>query len=139
MPEAGIKINGKRYTFPQSFRLGELREIKRISGLNPPEFTKALNALGKTSDPDVLAAMVWWIMHREDPSFTVSDLDEIELSAIKGEEGDEAEPADPKDEGVRSASLPSSADASSNSPGAIGETSPANGGAPALVPYGPPT
>lgn len=139
MPEAGVKINGKHYAFPSSFRLGELREIKRITGLNPPEFTKALNSLDKTSDPDVLAGMVWWIMHRDDPSFTVADLDEIELSEIEGEASDEATPVDPKGEGAMSASLPVSVDASSISLDATGETSHANGGAPALAHFGPAT
>ena len=130
MPEAGIKINGKLYAIPQSLRVGETRMIKRITGLNPPEFMKALNDLNETQDPDVGAAMVWWVVHREDPTFTIDAIDDLEWGAIESETGDEAEPADPKDDGAKSASSPSSAEPSSVSPGAPGEMIPANGGAP---------
>lgn len=133
MAEPGIKINGKHYAIPPSLRVGETRMIKRITGLNPPEFMQAVNELNKTQDPDVGAAMVWWIVHREDPAFTVDAIDDLEWGQIESEEGDEVEPADPKDEGARSASSPSSVAGSSSSLDAPGETSPANGGVPDLA------
>jgi hypothetical protein len=139
MAESGIRINGKIYAIPQSLRVGETRMIKRITGLNPPEFMQALNELDETQDPDVGAAMVWWVVHREDPAFTIEQIDDLEWGAIESESGDEVEPVDPKGNGVRSASSPSSADVSSSSPDAPGETTPANGGDPDLVHFGHPT
>jgi hypothetical protein len=138
MAEAGIKINGKLYVIPGSMRVGETRMIKRMTGLNPPEFMRAVNDLSETQDPDVGAAMVWWIVHREDPSFTVEAIDDLEWSEIISE-GDEGESADPKAEGATSASSPTSANASSNSPDAIGEPILVNGGGLGLVPSGLPT
>jgi hypothetical protein len=136
MPEAGIKINGKHYTIPASLRVGETRMIKRITGLNPPEFMKAVNELNETQDPDVGAAMVWWIVHREDPAFSIDLIDDLEWSQIESEEGDEAEVVDPKDAGVMSASSPSSAGTSNETSVVPGETTPANGGVPDLALYG---
>jgi hypothetical protein len=136
MAEAGLKINGKFYAIPQSLRVGETRMIKRITGLNPPEFMKALNELDETQDPDVGAAMVWWVVHREDPSFTIDAIDDLEWDQVGSETGDDAEPVDPKAGGAPSASSPTSADASSSSPDATGETTHANGGDPDLALYG---
>lgn len=136
MAESGIRINGKIYVIPQSLRVGETRMIKRITGLNPPEFMKAVNDLNETQDPDVGAAMVWWIVHREDPTFTIDAIDDLEWGEIESETGEEVEPADPKDEGVRSASSPISVDVSSSSLDATGETIRANGGDPDLAHFG---
>jgi hypothetical protein len=139
MAEPGLKINGKAYTIPQSLRVGETRMIKRITGLNPPEFMQAINDLDKTQDPDVGAAMVWWIVHREDPTFTIDAIDDLEWGQIESEAGDEAEPADPKAGGELSASSPISVETSNGTPAATGETIPANGGAPDLAHSGPMT
>lgn len=135
MAESGIKINGKTYAIPQSLRVGETRQIKRITGLNPPEFMKAVNTLNETQDPDVGAAMVWWILHREDSSFTIELIDDLEWGDIQSEGGD-----DPKADGETSGSgsgtsdsSPTSAERSSPIPEAPGETIPANGGGPALA------
>jgi hypothetical protein len=133
MPESGIRVNGKTYPVPSSLRIGETRMIKRITGLNPPDFMRALNELRTTQDPDVGLALVWWVVHREDPSFTVEQLDELEWSAIEGEDDEPAAPVDPKAGGAQSASSPSSADSSPSSPEAPGETIRANGGGPVLV------
>lgn len=89
-----LKINGKSYGIPTSLRLGETRMIKRITGLTPPEFNKQAALLSKTQDPDILTALVWWIMHREDPSFTLEDIEALEMGDIGGgEDGND----DPKD------------------------------------------
>jgi hypothetical protein len=136
MADAGIKINGKLYTIPQSLRVGETRTIKKITGLNPPEFMLALNELNKTQDPDVGAAMVWWIVHREDPSFTVDQIDDLEWGAIESEDGGGVASTDPKAGGVLSASSPNSAEPSSITLEGSGETIHANGGDPGLVPSG---
>lgn len=130
MPEAGIKINGKHYSIPPSLRVGETRQIKRITGLNPPEFMIEMNRLSDTQDPDVGAAMVWWIVHREDPSFTIDMIDDLEWGAIASENGDDdAVPVDPKAEGATSASSPTSAESSSGTSDETGgETTPASGG-----------
>lgn len=132
--ESGIKIDGKHYEIPSSLRVGETRTIKKLTGLNPPEFMRALNTLNKTQDPDVGAAMVWWIVHREDPSFTIEQVDELEWGAIEGEDGVPAEVVDPKAEPGTSGTLPTSAEGSSPTPEAPGETTPASGGALALAP-----
>lgn len=139
MPESGIKINGKHYTVPQSLRVGETRQIKRITGLNPPEFMQAISNLNETQDPDVGAALVWWIVHREDPSFTVDDIDELEWGQIESEDGEAVEPADPKAEGAPSASSPTSAEPSNSTSEDPGETIPVNGGVPAWDLSGHPT
>lgn len=125
---------------PQSLRVGETREIKRISGLNPPEFTQAIGDLSETNDPDVSAALVWWIVHREDASFTVEMLDELEWGEIEFDAGDApVELADPNAGGASSANSPTSADVSSVTPEGLGEMIHANGGGPALAPSGPAT
>jgi hypothetical protein len=124
----GLKINGRHYDIPQSLRIGETRMIKRISGLNPPEFMKALSELNVTQDPDVGAALVWWVVHREDPSFGVEQIDELEWGAIEGEDTEPVAPLDPFVNGGRSVSSPTSADASPSSLDAPGETIPASGG-----------
>ena len=130
MAEAGIKINGKLYAIPGSLRVGETRQIKRITGLNPPEFMVEVGRLNETQDPDVGAAMVWWIVHREDPAFTVDQIDELEWGQIESEAGEEVAPEDPKGEGVKNASSPNSAETSNGSQDAPGEMIPANGGVP---------
>jgi hypothetical protein len=129
----GIKVNGRHYDIPQSLRIGETRMIKRISGLNPPEFMRALSELNVTQDPDVGAALVWWVVHREDPSFSVDAIDELDWGAIEGEDTEPAAPLDPFGNGATSGSSPTSADASPSSPDAPGETSRVNGGDRALV------
>lgn len=91
----GLRVNGRFYPIPDSLRIGETRTIKQITGLTPPEFQKAIGELSKTQDPDVSTALLWWVMHREDPSVKVDDLDELEWTDIKSE-GDEAEKPDPK-------------------------------------------
>jgi hypothetical protein len=139
MAEAGIKINGKHYAIPGSLRVGETRQIKRITGLNPPEFMKAVNTLNETQDPDVGAAMVWWIVHREDPSFTVDQIDDLEWGQIESEDGEEATPSDPKDEGVKSDSSPNSVEVSNGTSVIPGEMIPANGGVPDSALYAHPT
>lgn len=141
MAEPGIRIDGKLYVIPGSLRIGETRQIKRMTGLNPPEFMKEVNRLNETQDPDVGAAMVWWIVHREDPSFSVDQIDDLEWGQIENEAGDEAvEKVDPKDEGVTSASSPSSAEESNTTPESpAGEPIHANGGAPDWELSGHPT
>jgi hypothetical protein len=129
----GLKINGRHYDIPQSLRIGETRMIKRISGLNPPEFMRALSELNVTQDPDVGAALVWWVVHREDPSFDVDAIDELEWGAIEGEDTEPATPIDPFVNAATSASSPTSAGDSPSSPDAPGETIPANGGVPVSV------
>jgi hypothetical protein len=132
----GLRINGRHYGIPQSMRIGETRMIKRISGLNPPEFMKALGELNVTQDPDVGAALVWWVVHREDPSFGVDQLDALEWAALEGEDDDEPAPPaiDPLGGGGTSVSSPTSADASPSSRDAPGEMIPVNGGDRASVP-----
>jgi hypothetical protein len=140
MADAGIKINGRHYPIPQSLRIGETRMIKRMTGLNPPDFMQALGELNRTQDPDVGAALVWWVVHREDPSFGVEQIDKLEWGQIEGEDDDEAVASlDPKDGGVMSASSPRSVDASPSSLAGPGAMIPANGGGPVLVPSDRPT
>jgi hypothetical protein len=130
--EAGLRINGKHYAIPGSLRIGETRMIKRITGLNPPEFQQAIGELNVTQDPDVGAALVWWVVHREDPSFGIDQVDDLEWGALAGEDDDEPAPApDPFAGAETSASSPTPADASPSSRGDPGETIPANGGDPA--------
>lgn len=107
-----LKINGKNYGIPNSLRLGESRMIKRITGLTPPEFNKAVPLLVKTQDPDILTALVWWVMHREDPSFTLDDIEALELGDIGGSDDGEA---DPKEIGVTPASASETSASSGNS------------------------
>lgn len=137
--QPGVRINGKRYAIPSSLRVGETRMIKRITGLNPPEFMIAVTDLNKTQDPDVGAAMVWWIVHREDPAFTLDAIDDLEWGQIESEADEEVAPMDPKDDGAMSASSPISVGPSSSSPEAPGETIHANGGNQGSVPSGLPT
>ena len=120
MAEAGFKINGKFYPMPSSMRLGEASTIKRISGYNPSDFVTA------NDDPDVLRALVWWAVHREDPAFTIEMVDELEFSQIEGSGVDEE--SDPKAEGEPNGNSPTSAEASNGNPGAPGATIPVNGG-----------
>lgn len=134
MAEAGIKVRGKEYPIPASLRLGETRTIKRITGLNPDEFMKAVNTIDKTKDPDVFMAMVWWIMHREDPTITVEQLDELEWADIEGDSDEPAVAVDPKAGGELSASSPSSAEASRSSLDVPGDPIHVNGGDPGLAP-----
>lgn len=109
---AGLKVNGRVYEVPPSLRIGETRMIKKITGLNPPEFMEALQTLPQTQDPDVGLAMLWWIMHRENPSITVADLDELEWTDVEGDGDTPAAVDDPKAGGEPSASSPTSALAS---------------------------
>ena len=108
--ETGLRVDGKRYEIPSSLRIGETRMIKKITGLNPPEFMQAVAELETTQDPDVGIALVWWVVHRENPAVTLDDLDDLDWSQIEGEPGDQpAAAADPKAGGAQSASSPISA------------------------------
>jgi len=136
MAGAAIRIYGKTYPIPTTPpRMGELRTIKRLSGLNPPEFMAALGEITKTQDPDVFAALIWWIVYREDPTFTPEMVDDIEIGAIEGEDDTAEAPVviDPLPGAATSGSSPISASASSPTPAEGGERIPANGGDPALA------
>jgi hypothetical protein len=80
--EAQLEINGKSYDLPliESWTLGEARVAKQLTGMTLAQFARQCVEDG--SDPDVLAALVWIVMHREDPTFSVDDLASISVDAL---------------------------------------------------------
>lgn len=89
MPQ--LKIYGRTYEVPENFTLGELREIKRISGINAGQMGDALN----DGDPDVLAALVYVTLKRNGEKVTLEELDKVEMSDILFEADEEEVKADP--------------------------------------------
>jgi len=73
-------VNGERYEEPESLTLGEARDIKRISGAGLDEWGANLRG----GDPDSLAALLYVVMRRKDPSVTEADIDAIDAAAIGG-------------------------------------------------------
>lgn len=81
--ESWLEINGVRYDFPDSITLGEARTIKRMTGMSLGEFSELFGeGKPRTSDPDVMAAIIYLVMHRKDPRVTEADIDTLDLDMI---------------------------------------------------------
>jgi hypothetical protein len=65
--EAGLRINDVFYPLPESFKIGEARVIRQMTGMNLQAFAESLSRLDKELNPDVYAAWVWVAMHRQNP------------------------------------------------------------------------
>src|SRR5690349_7590562 len=91
MPQDTVKfkIGRREYPMPTKLKLGELRVLKR-------EFDLAdISRLNKR-DPEHLMGLLYIAMRRADPTFSVEDLEEIDLDRIEviapEEEGDDDRP-----------------------------------------------
>ena len=97
--EAQFYIDGKPYPIPSSFTFGECRQIQRITGGTVGEFGRAITV--GSEDADVLVALLWVVMHREDKTVTVEQVEELDITAIvdqpAGEEEQAGPPADAAD------------------------------------------
>jgi hypothetical protein len=85
---AKLVIDGKEYDLPTSFTLGEARTIKKVSGFVPVDMGAAL----KSGDPDAMAAIVWVILHRENPEVSWDEIDAIDITAFDVVGGEELGP-----------------------------------------------
>lgn len=86
---AKIKIDGIEYDVPEDFTLGEMRTIKRFTGLDIDGFEQASG-----SDPDAISALVYIILKRADPDTTEEAVEGISISAIEEVEGDAGPPVE---------------------------------------------
>lgn len=92
-----IVVDGSTYDFDTAtLRVGEMRALKKASGLKIKDFTEGL----AESDPDALTALVWLAKRRcgehikfDDLDFDLSDFEIVEADDTDAAAGDA--PADP--------------------------------------------
>jgi hypothetical protein len=103
LDEPQLHINGKPYPVPTSFTLGECRMIQRITGRSVGEFGRALSTVAASEDADTLTALVWVVMHRENPAVTVEEIEQLDIVTAfeqpKPGEGEGEQPSPPGDAG----------------------------------------
>ncbi len=93
MSSPSISIAGKSYAVPVDFTLGELRAAKSHFGAH------LISEYGiDSSDPDILCALAYIVMHRVDPSVTPSDVEALSVGDlnIDGGDGDGMDPTPPQ-------------------------------------------
>lgn len=71
-------VAGRRFETPESFTLGEARDMKQICGLAVAELQGAL----KKGDPEAVAAFLYITWRRQDPSVTLEDVWAIDLGEV---------------------------------------------------------
>ena len=83
-----MKIDGKVYDFPEDFKIGELRTLKRFTGVPLDEVN--------WSDSEAIAAVAFILLRRENPTFSEDQLDErtVKFEEEKVKEEGEASPPD---------------------------------------------
>lgn len=100
-----LKIAGKIYDVPESYTIGEARTIKRMTGgLSLRAFSERLAE--DATDPDIIAALVWVVLHREDKAIGPDFVDTLDLDALgfegddedESQEGDASPPVEPQQE-----------------------------------------
>lgn len=95
--EAKIKIDGVEYPMPGSYKLGEARVYKRLTGRTLDEFESLSFA-----DPDLIVFLVWVAMHRADPKVTVEMVEAFDFEQIDWTGGEEEETELPPDSALSS-------------------------------------
>jgi hypothetical protein len=71
-PEAGIRIDGKVYEGPSDFTLGEAQYMRAHCELTPQDVI--LGAERDPTDPDVIQAISWVVLHRINPKVEWDDV-----------------------------------------------------------------
>lgn len=64
-PDSGVRIDGKVYEGPSDFTLGEAQYIRANCELTPQDVI--LGADQDPTDPDIIQAIAWTVLHRMDP------------------------------------------------------------------------
>lgn len=71
-PDAGIRIDGKVYEGPADFTLAEAQTIRANCDLTPQDVI--LGANRDSTDPDVIHALAWTVLHRVNPKVEWDDV-----------------------------------------------------------------
>jgi hypothetical protein len=92
-----ISATGVTYELVQSkVTFAEARAIERVTGHT---FTEITNNPELRDSTDVIQAMIWISMKRDEPTLTFSDLDDIEIDGIEwSSEDDDVATPDPTQE-----------------------------------------
>jgi hypothetical protein len=64
-PDSGVRIDGKVYEGPSDFTLSEAQYIRANCELTPQDVI--LGADRDPTDPDVIQAIAWTVLHRVNP------------------------------------------------------------------------
>jgi hypothetical protein len=89
---AGLKIDGRFYEMPADFTIQEARVMKEISnGATPQDIIVGLRV--DPSDPDLVAAVVWCVLHRADDKVAADDprIGNVLIGDMWGDGDDEEE------------------------------------------------
>lgn len=96
----GVEIFGRFYPWPSKFRLGDPVLVREVTGMDWPEFVRALDAMDEDDAPDqvVLAGMIavaFWQgnqqMTREKARRTIEKIPQDKIEIV---EGDDERPPD---------------------------------------------
>jgi len=93
-PVGKIRIDGKVYEIPTDYRIREYKLLTEKAGV------KAISEVDFT-DPNVIAAVAYILLSREDPDYDESQLEDVMVGFV--DEGDVIPPAKrPRRTGARS-------------------------------------
>lgn len=97
----GFEIDGRRYPFPESFRLGDPVLVAELSGMPFPEFAEKLQDEEERKDPAVLIGLVGVAVWQGNPRWRrarvveyVQQIDTEGFEAFGGDGEDEPEGLD---------------------------------------------
>lgn len=107
MAETQLVINGQKYPIPDSFTLGELADMEKITGQGYDH--EQGGALG-------LLALAYVAMRRERKNVTVDDIRSLGPDDITTEGGDASPPSPTGNEDSKQTSSPGSANDSEQAP-----------------------
>lgn len=111
MADGSFQVNGKTYSLPTEFTLGEMCDAEKHFGVE-------LNNQA-SSGARLAAALIWIAISRDDPTVTPEDIRDLPTSVLEtfADEGDASPP--PEDNAGKSGPSGHASNTTSESPGAI--------------------
>lgn len=117
MQQDGVEIFNRFYPWPTKFRLGDPVLVREVTGMDWPDFVRAMNAQEDEEAPDqvVLAGLIavaFWQgnpqMTREKARRTVERVPQDKVEIVEGDEGgDDGPPAEAAGEPLSTSSTTS--------------------------------
>jgi hypothetical protein len=102
----GFEIEGRRYPFPESFRLGDPVLVAELTGMSFPEFAEALDDPDRREDPAILIGLIGVAVWQGNPRWrrdkVIAYVQQIDLGEFEafggGAEDEQLPPAEPAQE-----------------------------------------
>jgi hypothetical protein len=89
-----FEVDGVNYEFVQSPTFGEARAIEKVAGIKFAEMADPTK-----QSVDLMQALVWVSMRRENPDITFDDLDDLDMGILSGLQEEVEAQADPTEPG----------------------------------------